>query len=246
MKRFRSETPALYHPLAVVAGQLLRLPEEESRHVRSLRLQRGDRVLLLDGQGGRASASIDEIEKSAVVLRVESVLLDEAEGLPYIALGVGILSDRSRYEWCIEKGVELGAREIIPMVTERSEGHFKGERARRVAIAALKQSQRSFLPVILEPLSFAALFDRFPLFDRIYLCHESASDDRSLARFLKGSPAPARTLILIGPEGGFSDAEVSSAADVSATVVSLGDARLRAETAALAALVLVSSLSSER
>src|SRR5438105_7330020 len=100
MKQFQSDLPALYYPEPIKAGQRLQLPEEEGRHVRSLRLHPGDQVLLLDGRGMRAMASVEEIGKSSVTLHAESVLLDEAEAVPYIALAVGIISDKSRYEWC--------------------------------------------------------------------------------------------------------------------------------------------------
>jgi 16S rRNA (uracil1498-N3)-methyltransferase len=106
----------------------------------------------------------------------------------------------------------------------------------------MKQSQRSFLPVIHEPLSFARLIERFQRFERVVVCHEKSSAGISLVELLSSSPVAASTLILVGPEGGFSEDEVRVAADASAVAVSLGETRLRAETAALAALVLAVSL----
>jgi 16S rRNA (uracil1498-N3)-methyltransferase len=169
--------------------------------------------------------------------------LDGEEGRPYIVLGIGQLADKSRFEWLVEKGVELGVREIVPLVTARSEGRHQGERAGRIAIAALKQSQRSFLPDIAAPVSLAAMLERLPGFDQAFICHESAPIGDAMGRFLLSSPLYGRIAILIGPEGGFTPEEAEAARGASAQVVSLGSSRLRAETAALAALVLAGSLS---
>jgi len=240
MNRFQSDRSALYVPEELSADQHIRLPEEEARHVRALRLRVGDPVLLLDGRGGRIDATIERIERHDVYAHIRRRVLDEADGRPYIALGIGLLSDKSRLEWVIEKGVELGVREIIPLQTERSEGRLTIERAMRIAIAALKQSQNSLLPAITEPVPLRRVHDRFPEFGRTFICHESAPADSSLARFLLSSPRSERTLLLVGPEGGFSEQEVEGARERSALVVSLGPARLRAETAALVGLTLLS------
>jgi 16S rRNA (uracil1498-N3)-methyltransferase len=243
MSRFQSDIAALYLPAELSADRSVELPEEEARHVRALRLRVGDPLVLLDGRGGRTDALIERIDRRGVGIRIRQRVLDEADGRPYIALGIGLLSDKARLEWVIEKGVELGVREIIPLSTERSEGRFNLDRAMRIAIAALKQSQSSFLPAIADPAPLTGIYDRMPGFGRTFICHESAPGESSLARFLISSPAVGPTLLLIGPEGGFSDAEVRGAIDASAHVVSLGDARLRAETAALVALTLVAQLS---
>jgi 16S rRNA (uracil1498-N3)-methyltransferase len=241
---FQSDVPALYYPAAVASGESIRLPEEETRHIRALRLRMGDHVLLLDGMGGRADATIVEMERKGVEIAVQSVVLDRAEGVPYIVLAAGILSDKSRYEWCIEKGVELGLREFIPLVTARSEGHFNANRARRVAVAALKQSQQSYLPTLHDPLTLELVAGRFGSFQRVFFCHEGMNRDQSLVRFLQTAPPAGRTLLLVGPEGGFSDDEFRCSVESGATAVWLGDARLRAETAAVAALVLVGAFTS--
>ena len=230
-------------PAELSADRLVELPEEEARHVRALRLHPGDPVLLLDGRGGRGDGVIERIDRRGVGVRIRQRVLDEADGRPYIALGIGLLSDKARLEWIIEKGVELGVREIIPLSTERSEGRLNLDRAMRIAIAALKQSQSSFLPVIADPVPLMGMYDRLSGYDRTFICHESAPEESSLARFLISSPPSRSTLLLIGPEGGFSDAEVRGAVAASASVVSLGGTRLRAETASLVALALVAQLS---
>lgn len=243
MQAFHSSLPALYLPERPAEGELLELPEEEARHLKALRLHPGDPLLLLDGRGGRTRATVERIERRGAVLRAGTTVLDGEEGRPYIVLAIGQLADRSRFEWVVEKGVELGAREIVPLVTARSEGRFQADRAGRIAVAALKQSQRSFLPQITPPVPFAAMLERVGEFDRVFICHESAPIGDAMGRFLLSSPLYGRILILIGPEGGFTSDEVEAARDASALVVSLGESRLRAETAALAALVLAATVS---
>jgi 16S rRNA (uracil1498-N3)-methyltransferase len=236
--RFHSDLPALFVPEGFTAESPLTLPTDEAQHVRALRLREGAGVLLLDGRGGRARATIERFDRRGTIVRTGPVSFDGAETGPYIALSYGLLADKSRIEWCIEKGVELGVRQFLPLETERSEGHLHRSRLERVAIAALKQSQRSWLATIEEPAGVSALAARAGEFDRVYLCHESAPLESALASRLVAD-RPQRTLVAIGPEGGFSEREVEELAAAGAVVVSLGDARLRAETAAIVAVALV-------
>jgi 16S rRNA (uracil1498-N3)-methyltransferase len=222
-------------------GETVALPEEEARHLRALRLRPGEPVLLLDGRGGRGRGIV---EGARGEVRVAAWELGRVEGRPYIALGLGLVSDKSRFEWCIEKAVELGVREVVPIMTERSQGRFHRDRAERIAVSALKQSQRSYLPILSEVTRFPALLERCGQFDLVCICHEKVDPTESLAGLLTHR-RPQRLLLLIGPEGGFSQAEVAAAIDVSAVPVSLSDARLRSETAALAAVVVADSLMRE-
>lgn len=254
MGEFKSGLDALYMPQQGEIGELLSLPTDELQHARALRLRVGDEVSLLDGRGTRTSARVETVDRRQMLLRVQSRVLDRANAGPYIALGVGILSDRGRFEWIVEKATELGAAEIIPLVTEHSEGRYHAERCNRVAIAALKQSQRSYLPLLGHPVSLRDLFsagdlsERSAGFDHIYVCHEDVafSADGSLTgALLRDRPTAGRILLLIGPEGGFSTndiEQISSSVGSSIHLVSLGRTRLRAETAAVAALVLANSI----
>lgn len=242
MTAFRSDIPAIYHPDDLREGEILTLTEEEARHLRALRLHPGDDLQVLNGRGVRAMARIELIDRRTSKIRITTIDFAGANAGPYIVASLGILSDKSRFEWFVEKAVELGASEIIPLLSERAEGRFNRDRAERIAVAALKQSQRLTLPVIREPLTLPRLLDEIARFDRAFICHESAAVTDSLAGFLRDSPRPGSLLVMVGPEGGFSEREVELARDASATVASLGEARLRAETAALVALTLATSL----
>jgi 16S rRNA (uracil1498-N3)-methyltransferase len=240
--RFNSDIPALFHRYDLNEGQIVRVDDDEHRHLRAIRARIGGSVMLLDGRGRRAECIIEGLERRESLLRVERIVFDEGESRPYIAVGIGLLADKTRFEWCLEKLVELGATAIVPLITERSEGRFYRERFERIMIAALKQSQRSWLPDLPDPIPFDSFLDQRPPDDHLVLCHERASVDRSLTRFLLRFPPQQRLTILVGPEGGFSDSELEFAEARSASIVWLSDARLRSETAAVASLVLAGSL----
>ena len=236
MKRFSSDIPALYHPDHGVVGEVISLDSEESRHIRALRLLQGDRVQLLDGAGKRTFGTLQKGERGSFQVRIEETTLEEEESEVYIGLAIGLLAGKSRMEWVIEKGVELGVRSIMPLKSSRSEGFFNAGRAHRIAVAALKQSQRVRLPEISE-VEWGELEDVASSYDALILCHEQESADVSLITALEKIEGNGSLLILVGPEGGFTEEEVNEAREeLNAIIVSLGPSRLRAETAAIAAV----------
>lgn len=234
--QFASSIPALWY-----AGpdphtdEIVRLEPDETRHARALRLAVGDKAVLLNGKGRKIEAEVVAWEKSGVLLRCRNNLLESDTGWPYIALGFGMITDRSRLEWLVEKSVELGVRELLPIKTERSEGHLHRERLLRVAVAALKQSQRSYLPLLHQPMPLqqALQHGTAPLI----LCHEQTLGQPTLNQALQQHSGNGAT-ILIGPEGGFTEAEVAEAQTEGALIATLGPSRLRAETAAIAAVAI--------
>lgn len=237
-----SQVSAFYHPNPLQPGDLITLGPDEERHLRAHRLHAGSPILLLDGKGGRRHAVIERMDRRTSLIRVERIELVSREGGPYIALGIALLSDRSRLEWVVEKGTELGLSELLFLETERSEGRYPGDRLHRVATAALKQSRQSFLPDLRPPASFESVLEEVRSFDRSFLCHEGAPADASLASALAQYPRAERILLLVGPEGGFSDNEVERARSAGGVVISLGPTRLRAETAAIVAMALATSI----
>lgn len=233
---FSSSIPALWYagPIPHADGTL-RLEADEARHARALRLGVGDRAILLDGKGRKTEAEVVAWEKSGPLLRCLNNLLESDAGWPYIAIGFGMIDDRSRVEWLVEKSVELGVRELLPIRTQRSEGHLHRERLLRVAVAALKQSQRSYLPLLHQPTTLAQALRHST--DPLILCHEQRVGQQTLNQALQ-QHGGNRAMLLIGPEGGFTEAEVAEAETAGALVATLGPARLRAETAAIAAVAI--------
>lgn len=238
--QFDSSIPALWYagPTPEV-NEVFRLEADEARHARALRLTVGDRATLLNGNGRKIEAEVVAWEKSGPLLRCINNLLESDAGWPYIALGFGMIADRSRLEWLVEKSVELGVRELLPINTQRSEGHLHRERLLRVAVAALKQSQRSYLPQLHHPMTMKQAIQHAvqqgpaPMI----LCHEQAIGHQTVSQTLRLGNGSGAT-IMIGPEGGFTESEVAEAHAAGALVSTLGPARLRAETAAIAAVAI--------
>ncbi len=218
---------------------------EESRHIaRSMRVRKGDVVRASDGQGTVFRIRIRSTGRYVGGEIIEAVTLP-AESL-VIRVGVG-LARRERFRWLVEKLTELGVREITPLATLRFPVHARGAsggsltgRLRQVAVGALKQSKRTHLPVISRttPLSEFLEQDRAGGV-RILLDERAGRMPVGDAIGMDGDP---EYTVLLGPEGGFTDEERDAAIRCGFEPVSLGRARLRVETAAVAAVAAIRAL----
>ncbi len=209
-------------------GEVAELAAEERRHVRSARRARdGHEIELIDGAGTLARA---RLEARGTLARV--VERRQCERPPDLALAVAVARG-TRFEMIVEKCAELGIAALEPIVCERSiagRGAGRGERWRRVALAALKQSGQPWLPRIEAPAPLeSVLRDSRPL-----IVLDSSGAPEPLPEAVQAAPLR----ILVGPEGGFSESERRRLADRGARMISLPGATLRIETAALVAAVL--------
>ena len=149
-----------------------------------------------------------------------------------VTLAVGILKNPSKFDFLVEKVTELGVREIIPLRTKRTiPSQAKIGRWQKLALSAMKQCGRSYLPRIRELTSLDALLQEGHAFDRRIVAHERGANRSSLQDIPLGPGDSA--IVLIGPEGGFSEEEFGLCVDAGFTPVSLGERRLRTETAAV-------------
>ena len=208
------------------------LNEEESKHIiRVLRLKNGDFIHLTDGKGGLFKAElIDDHPKRCTVQIVES----KAEyGKRDYTLNMAVAPTKniSRYEWFLEKATEFGIDEITPIICEHSERkEVKNQRLEKVIISAVKQSLKAYVPTLKQSQKF------------IDFVKQEFSGQKFIA-YCEGKPkhlkelykAKSDVLILIGPEGDFSPEEVKLAQANGFDIISLGESRLRTETAAIAA-----------
>ena len=210
------------------------LPEGESGHcVRVLRKQPGDLIEVVDGKGTLYQCRlIDAHHKGASVEIVGSEPLPKVWA-PYITVAVALTKHADRMEWLIEKLVEIGIDRFVPLRCERSERkELKRERIEKIAVSAMKQSLKAVLPRI---------DDTTPLFQFLKEATQCDCDrfvgycDADTPRqLLAKAYQPGRDVtILIGPEGDFSPAEIQACFDAGFTAVTMGDNRLRTETAAL-------------
>lgn len=228
-------TTTFYAPPEAFQGAHVTLPGDEAHHaVRVLRHRPGDELVVIDGVGGRHRVRLEEAGKRAAW---GTVLATEAEvGEPdyRLRLGLALLKNRSRFETVVEKAVELGVAELVPLVTDRTEKvGLKRQRLDNIVLAATKQCGRSRLMTVSGPLVLDRALDEPS--DLTILCHEQTATSARFLDVLAAHPAAQRLTVLIGPEGGFTSDEVDAAVAAGAHPASLGARRLRAETAALAA-----------
>lgn len=223
----------------------LTLDEAEAHHARTvLRLKAGDALTLLDGQGGDATAVIERITKRDVVVTAQSVRRNCFDAPRRVTLAVA-LPRRHRQSYLVEKCTELGAAAIWLIDVERQVSRPDTqvvERFSRRATEALKQCGRHWLPGIAGPMSMAQALAAQSNFDATILLHPSPDAIR-LHQFLatRAPLSPQRVpqvLFLIGPEGGWSDADRQLALSAGASAVTMGPIILRTETAAVAACAL--------
>lgn len=212
------------------------LPESDSQHcIRVLRKQLGDIIDVIDGRGHRLKCRIiDPHSKHTLVEVVET----EDIALPWqgnITIAVAPTKHIDRMEWLVEKLVEIGINRFVPLLCTHSERkEIKLERIEKIAVSAMKQSLKTWLPQIdkMTPIKNFIEELRGSDADRFVAYCDPMVPRRDLAKEVKPQHD---TVIMIGPEGDFSPREITETIDSGFIPVSLGDCRLRTETAALAA-----------
>ncbi len=236
--------------LPLRTGESLALPELAARHVQVLRLQPGDTITLFNSQGGEFEGTIERMGRSNVQVMVGAHDPVEREARRAVHLVVGMPANE-RMDWLIEKATELGVASITPLMAERSVLRLKGERADKklahwqgVATAACEQCGRNRLPLMHAVAAFgdwaAALSPALTRAPRLLL--SLRADTQPLTRALGSYANAAPVTLLSGPEGGLNAAEEEAAIASGFIPVSLGSRTLRAETAPLACLALLTAV----
>jgi 16S rRNA (uracil1498-N3)-methyltransferase len=222
-----------------LATDLVELPPEEAHHaVHVLRLKPGDEVGLLDGRGTRAQAELIEVGKKRVVASIRTRTADGPERAARIHMAVALTKQMERYEWFVEKAVEIGMDRLTPLFTSRTErSRTRMDRLHRVMVSAMKQSQRSWLPLLDEPMDLQQLTAMDLPENRYFGWCEGEH-----APLMNVHTSGRDAIVVIGPEGDLAPAEAALLREHGFKAVSLGSARLRTETAALAACTWLSLL----
>ncbi|MBW3002562.1 16S rRNA (uracil(1498)-N(3))-methyltransferase [Candidatus Woesearchaeota archaeon] len=220
------------------SGQIVRIEGEEARHMNVLRLNKGDQICLFDGTGNEIIGQITAIEPRKVEIKVSAREKVRTTGI-LVDIAISVPKGK-RWDWLIQKATELGVSRIIPILTKRGvvipKKEGKSERWTRIAVEAAKQSQRSTVPGITEPVKFDDLLDFTDEYDLKMIASMTAKQDLKHALQKK---KPKRILCLIGPEGGFTDEEEDKAKKRGFTPVKLGKEILRVETAGIAMLAMI-------
>lgn len=232
--------PIFFYAEPVTLHQLVQLPEETSKHIiQVLRMDTGEHLQLADGKGNLHLVIIAEPHKKKCIVKVLSTTAAPAPTRK-ISIAISLLKNASRFEWFMEKATEIGVSEIIPLICERTERqHFKKERFENILISAMLQSQQSWLPVLHQPVTYEQFFrlEDPALAAQKFIAHCEEEKKVSLATSVDFNQSSQ--LILIGPEGDFTPVEIKLALDHHFTPVTLGDTRLRAETAGVVAATLL-------
>jgi 16S rRNA (uracil1498-N3)-methyltransferase len=216
------------------------LNENSSRHVvQVLRMKAGENLRLTDGRGLSVLATIREANKKRCLVKIlEKQKQDEPKRKVRIALS--LLKNVSRFEWFLEKAAELGVADIIPLKCARTEKQqFRLERLQGILESALIQSQQVWMPVIYEPQTFPDWIETVKA-DQKFIAHCDPGVKRKLSELIDTNLGSQ--LILIGPEGDFTEEEIKRAIVNQFIAVELGEHRLRSETAAVAAAAVLKLL----
>jgi 16S rRNA (uracil1498-N3)-methyltransferase len=208
------------------------LNSDEAHHLlRVLRVQEGDTVAGTNGRGMRFQARIESITTKSILELGVTAFEEDPRTPADIRVAIALPKSADRLEWFLEKATEIGVTEFIPLRTERSERtSYRLDRGAKVIRAALKQSKRTHLPILreLQPFREFALKDGHG-----WIAHCEPSPRRPFREALAGTKGPQT--ILIGPEGDFTPAEIAWAEENGFKSITLGDRRLRTETAGIVA-----------
>ena len=218
-----------------ILGNFAYFDETESRHLTQvLRRKVGDTVQLTDGLGSLFSGEIIEVGKRTCVVTIQNTVAN-FEARPFrLHIAIAPTKNMDRIEWFLEKATEIGIDEITPLICKRSERTVvKTERLKGVLASAMKQSLKTFLPKIHEAVDFQQFMkQKFVEDDQKFIAYCNDIERHPLSKMYQKSK---NCVLLIGPEGDFMETEVAAAFKQNFVGVSLGNSRLRTETAGVVA-----------
>jgi 16S rRNA (uracil1498-N3)-methyltransferase len=216
--------------------QVIALDEDTSRHViQVLRMKTGEQLNLTDGKGHLLTAVIVEEHKKHCTVKIETSSYKEPASKK-VSIAISLLKNTSRFEWFLEKATEIGVANIIPLICERTEKEkFRTDRLQGIVVSAMLQSQQVWLPVLHNPIDYKDLFVLKETNEASgkFIAH---CEDVSNKQFITSTSS---SIILIGPEGDFTPKEIEQALQNDFKPVTLGDTRLRTETAGMVAATLL-------
>ncbi len=227
-----------YCPPEGISGDTLVIGGEEFSHlVHVMRKKEGDAIVVVDGRGNAYDAVIRRLERHEASCGVEAKRPHYREPEVRVTLAAGVLKNPSRFDFLVEKATELGVAEIIPMRSARTiPSHARAGRWRKLALAAMKQSGRSWLPGVRELTGFSGVLEEFRGWENRVIAHEDPAAGSPFGGVRMPAEGRAGVLLLVGPEGGFAPEEVDACRREGFGTLYLGERRLRTETAAVVAL----------
>lgn len=238
-----------FAPPECIRGGEIWLPDDEAHHARVvLRLRDGEDVTVLDGDGRERAGELRHVGRRGATVLVRE---ERRQANPGCAICLAVALPKGKtMEWIVEKATELGAREIVPVITGRTvaqppagKGDAKTAKWRAVAISAIKQCGSPWLPKIREPMSLAMALENLdrPELDLVAALAENRETVRARFASFRGEQtrAPRTVRLWIGPEGDFTPDELEMFRVSGIRPVTLGERVLRTETAAVAGLAMI-------
>ncbi len=223
--------PFFYCNNYTAGQQQITLDEDTSKHiVQVLRMDSGKAINLTDGKGHLLKCTITDAHKKHCTVSVVEASFTPAN--PHqIHIAIGLLKNSSRWEWFLEKATEIGVSIITPLLTKRTEkDKFRFDRLQTICISAMLQSQQVWLPKLQAPV----LYDKFIENTQATLQLIAHCEEEKEKRSITSVEIPqGETILLIGPEGDFTTEEITLALNNKYLAVSLGNTRLRTETAGI-------------
>ena len=222
-------------------GSTIRLSDDEAQHaVRVLRLAEGDEVWAMDGHGAFYRCEIAIATRKACELSILETLPQTKTWRGRLTLAIAPTKNIDRMEWLVEKAVEIGVDRIVPLLAQNSERTaLKTERLERIAVSAMKQSRKPWATEIAEMTRFEEFVTSAEGNRYIAHCHNDMGERQFMLDTTDGVASDDR-VVMIGPEGDFSQREVELAIERGFVPISLGESRLRTETAGLVAVHFMS------
>lgn len=217
-----------------ISGKTWILDEKESRHcIRVLRMRKETPVRLIDGKGNLYEGVIEDPDPAKCKISVSNIIRDFEKRNYHLHIAISPLKNPERFEWFIEKSVEIGIDEITPLICRNTEKqNVREDRINNIIISGMKQSLKARITLLNELATFNDFIGTERSEARFIAHCSTLTEKNSIADVYKrGSDA----LVLIGPEGDFSEKEIRSAIKSGYRPVHLGSSRLRAETAGIAA-----------
>ncbi len=210
--------------------------EEEARHIQVLRKKEGDILHFIDGVGGLYEGEIMEVHKKQCVLSIIKHTPSYNQRKVRLHIAIAPTKNINRLEWFLEKATEIGIDEITPILCDRSERkRIRIDRLEKILLSAAKQSLKAYLPKLNELTDYQNFIKK----ENDTLKYIAYCNDDNLNHLKKEYSPPQNVTILIGPEGDFSQKEIQLALENNYKGISLGDSRLRTETAGIVACHIV-------
>jgi len=230
-----------------INGNLAELDAEEARHLKVMRKQSGDQLYFVDGKGGFYHGEIVDLGKKGCSVSILEHTPTYNKRKSYLHIAIAPTKNIARFEWFLEKATEIGIDEITPILCKHSERkNIRIDRLNKIVVSAMKQSVKAYLPKLNDLTAFDIFFKNLSAHKAEKKKNEfkeqkiiAYCNDENLKHLKEIKKPTLPTTILIGPEGDFSTKEIQFAKDQGFQGVSLGESRLRTETAGVVACTLL-------